>query len=55
MDGPLARRVSTPNGDVTVADYYRAAVSFVFSGETFFPTSGFALVGTDMHWLGQCR
>ena len=55
VDGPLARQVSTPNGEVTVADYYRADVSFVFSGETFFPTSGFALVGNDMHWLGQCR
>ncbi len=55
VDGPLARVVDTPNGRVTVPDYYTATVSYTFQGETSLADSGFALVGTEMHWLGQCR
>lgn len=55
VDGPLARVVDTPKGSVTVPDYYTATVSFAFQGDTFRADSGFALVGTEMHWLGQCR
>ena len=55
VDGPLARVVDTPNGRMTVPDYYTATVRFTFQGETSLADSGFALVGTEMHWLGQCR
>jgi hypothetical protein len=55
VDGPLARVVNTPSGRATVPDYYTATVRFAFQGETFTSDSGFALVGTEMHWLGQCR
>lgn len=55
VSGPADQVVSTPNGSATIADYFAASVSFVFQGETFFSDGGYALIDSDMYWLGQCR
>lgn len=53
--GPMSKQLALPGGNRTIPDIYDATVSFVFNGEMFTNPTDFALVGTEMHWLGQCR
>lgn len=53
--GPVAIRFDTPAGRVTVSDVYDAVVRFQFQGEALSAEVDYALVGRQMHWLGQCR
>lgn len=55
VTGPTTTRVSIPEGSTDIADAYSARVSFVFQGSTFEADAGFALVDTEIHWLGVCR
>jgi len=55
VTGPTTTRVSIPEGSTDIADAYSARISFVFQGSKFEADAGFALVGTEIHWLGVCR
>lgn len=53
--GPETRSFEIASESVEVEDAYSAPVSFVFQGERFDGTAGFAIVDGAVHWLGQCR
>ena len=54
-EGPRDQSFTTPAGTGTIADAYSAPVSFTFQGQLFDAEGDFALIGTEMYWLGQCR
>ena len=53
--GPMDQSFTTPAGTGTIENAFSAPASFTFQGQQFDSLAGFALVGTQMHWLGQCR
>jgi hypothetical protein len=53
--GPITQSVITPAGSQQVENFFDASVSFTFQGQSFDAGGAFALVGLEMHWLGQCR
>jgi hypothetical protein len=55
VDGPRDQSFTTPAGTGTIENAYSAPVSFVFQGQLFNAEAGFALIDTQMYWLGQCR
>ena len=55
VEGPVGQPFTTPAGTGTIEDAYSAPVSFVFQGQLFDVVGGFALIDSEMHWLGECR
>ncbi len=55
VEGPRDQSFTTPAGTGTIEGAYSAPVSFIFEGQLFNAEGGFALIGTEVHWLGQCR
>lgn len=55
VEGPRDQSFTTPAGTGTISNAFAAPVSFIFQGQSFDGDGGFALVGNDMFWLGQCR
>ncbi len=55
VEGPRDQSFTTPAGTGTIVDAFAAPVSFVFQGQSFDGEGGFAQIGNDMFWLGQCR
>ncbi len=53
--GPADRSFNFPGGSKTITDVFDATVSFVFEGQIFTNPTNFALVNSEMYWLGQCR
>ncbi|MCB1245697.1 MAG: hypothetical protein KDB69_00350 [Acidimicrobiia bacterium] len=53
--GPADASVTTPGGQVSVADMYEADVTFTFQGQSFDSVGTFAPIDGMMYWLGQCR
>jgi hypothetical protein len=54
-EGPRDQPFTTPAGTGVIENSFSAPIKFTFQGQDFDAEAGFALVGTDMHWLGQCR
>ncbi len=54
-EGPRDQSFTTPAGTGTIADAFSAPVSFIFQGQLFDAEGDFALIDTEMYWLGQCR
>jgi hypothetical protein len=54
-EGPVTRTVDTPAGAEQVENFFDTSVTFTFQGQNFDAAGSFALIGTDMYWLGQCR
>jgi hypothetical protein len=54
-EGPVTRTVNTPAGAQQVENFFDASVTFTFEGQDFEASGSFALVDSDMYWLGQCR
>lgn len=53
--GPVERPFTTPVGSGIIKNSFSAPVTFSFSGQEFESDGGFALVDSEMRWLGQCR
>lgn len=53
--GPHAQTFTTPAGTGTIEEAFSAPVSFVFQGQKFDAEGDFALVDSEMRWMGQCR
>jgi hypothetical protein len=55
VEGPRDQSFTTPAGTGVIENAFSAPIHFTFQGQGFDAEGGFALVGTDMYWLGQCR
>jgi len=53
--GPQDQPFTSPVGEGIIGNSFSAPVVFTFSGQEFESDGGFALIGDQMHWLGQCR
>ena len=54
--GPADQMFTDPNGEqFAIADTFTAPVRFVFEGTTFESEAQFALLDSDIYWLGACR
>lgn len=53
--GPRTQTFTTPAGTGTIEDAFSAPVSFLFQGQKFDAEGDFALVDSEMRWMGQCR
>lgn len=53
--GPQEQSFTTPVGQGIIENGFAAPVAFTFQGQEFESEGGFALIGSEMFWLGQCR
>jgi len=54
-EGPRDQSFSTPAGTGVIENAFSAPIRFTFQGQGFDAEGGFALIDTEMYWLGQCR
>jgi hypothetical protein len=54
-EGPRDQSFSTPAGTGVIEHAFAAPIRFTFHGQAFDAEGGFALIGLEMYWLGQCR
>ena len=54
-EGPGDQSFSTPAGSGVIENAFSAPIHFTFQGQGFDAEGGFALIDTEMYWLGQCR